>query len=110
MKDLSREEKLEQQISKLEADFDKRKWLRVRRTFFTLSGVVYLVAFMVGEIKGDIKEYLGWLVVAPVLAGIALFISLLILSYIIIGGMEEEKYIAKLKGELNAIKFSYKEK
>jgi uncharacterized membrane protein len=113
MKELSREEKLEQRISELEqliakrdGEFDKEQGKRVKITFFVLSIAIYLIAFMGGAIRGDIKEYLGWLIFAPIMAGIAMFISFLITTYITNGAMKRVETIAKLKGELNTIKFS----
>ena len=105
MKDLSREEKLEQEILKMAHECDDKKWLRVKRTFFVLSGVVYLTVFMCGGMN-DIRDYLGWLISAPIMAGFIMFISYGILFYIIDGSMKEEKAIAKKIGELNALKFS----
>lgn len=102
MKDLSREEELRKQISRLEDACEKKKWLRVRNTFLVLSGVIYLVAFAWGEMS-DIKEYLSWLVGAPIIAGLIMFVSMMVLLYIIGGALEDERVIAMLKGKLNAI-------
>ena len=81
---------------------EKEKWLRVKKTFLVLSGAVYLLALEFGEMSGA-KEYLGWLLVAPVLAGLIMFGSMLVLLYITSGVREEERYIARLEGELDAI-------
>lgn len=96
-----REELLRQLISRAEDACEKRKEKRVLRTFLVLSGVVYLAAFTWGEMN-SIKDYLLWLVGAPLLAGLIIFGSALVLLYIHHGAMEDAKYIASLNGELNA--------
>mgnify|MGYP006988382327 CR=1 FL=1 len=96
-----RAELLRQIISRAKAACDKKKWLRVRNTFFVLSGAIYLAAFAWGEMS-NIKDYLIWLVCAPIFAGLIMFGSMVVLLYILKGGMEDEKYIASLEGELNA--------
>jgi phosphatidylserine synthase len=96
-----REKLLRQLISKAEDACEKRKQKRVIRTFFVLSGVVYLAAFSWGSMN-SIKDYLLWLIGAPILAGLIIFGSALVLLYIFNGAMEDAKYIASLNGELNA--------
>ena len=96
-----REELLRQIISKAKDASEKKKHKRVIKTFLVFSGVVYLFAFMLDEINSWI-EFLGWLLAAPFYAGIIMYGSTLLLLYIWSGTMEDEKYIAKLEGELNA--------
>ena len=110
MEDLSKTERLEKEILVMAEKCGDIKWLRVKRTFFVLSGVVYLLAIYFGlELKTiHIPYYLEWLVLAPIVAGFVMFISYGILYYIIDGQLKEEKAIAKKMGELNAIKFSNK--
>lgn len=96
-----REKLLRQLISRAEDASEKKQWVRVKKTFFILSGVVYLVAFA-WDGMNSIKDYLLWLIGAPVLAGLIIFGSVLVLLYIINGAMEDAKYIASLNGELNA--------
>jgi hypothetical protein len=102
MSDLSREEELKQRISELAYACDKKKWLRVKRTFFVLSGVIYAAVLYIGlDYKIiDVKYLLSWLVATPVLAGFIFLISLGVSHYIITGAMEDEKAIAKLEGKL----------
>lgn len=106
MKDLSRgEEELRQLIDKKADAISEKKWLRLKRTFFVLSGVVYLQALYLG-LDADIidMEYLiTSLLAAPVVAGFIMLISYGVLYYIITGAMEDEKSLAKLVGELNAV-------
>ena len=104
MKDLSREEELRKQISRLEDACEKKKWLRVRNTFLVLSGVIYLVAFICGKMS-NIKGYLSWIVGAMIIAGLLMFVSMMVSLYVTGGAMEDERVIATLKGELNAIKY-----
>lgn len=101
MKDLSREEELRQQISRLKDACEKKKGLRLRNTFLVFSGVVYLAAQYFGEMS-NIIDYLCWLVAAPILAGLIMFGATLLLLYITAGASEDEKYIARLEGELMA--------
>jgi hypothetical protein len=115
MKDLTREEKIEQRISKLERQiyekayaFDKEQGKRVKRTFFVLSGVIYLLVLYFGlELnKINIAYCLEWLVLSPIMAGAIIFISSMVLLHITNGAIYRAETIAKLQGELNAIKNS----
>jgi hypothetical protein len=110
MKDLSREEKLEQEILKMADECEDKKWMRVKRTFFILSAVIYLMELYF-VLKGGISEIsieaICGLLFAPLFgAGFIMFISSMVLLYITTGSMNDEKAIAKKMGELNAIKFS----
>ena len=100
-----REEELEQQILKMAEEYGDRKWKRVKRTFFVLCGVIYLIAFMSGEMD-CVQDYLRWILASPISAGLVMFVSYGVLFYMIDGSMKEEKAIAKKIGELEAIKFS----
>ena len=104
MKELSREEKLERSIFKTAEEHESRKWSRVKRTFFVLSGAIYLAAFMFGDINGT-KEYLMWLMAAPVMAGFVMLIAWAVLSHIINGAMQDRAEIAKLEGRLYEMKY-----
>ena len=99
MKD--REELLRQLISRAKDSCEKKKQKRVIRTFLVFSGCVYLVAQYFGAMS-NIKEYLGWLIAAPILAGLIMFGAVLLLLHIHNGAMEDQKYLASLEGELNA--------
>lgn len=108
MKDLSREEKLRQQLLEKAYEYGDKKWMRVKRTFFVLSGVIYLpllYAILKGEISG-IKDIFYVLVCPPVLAGFIMFIAYGILFYIIDGTMKYEKDLARLQGRLDEIEFN----
>ena len=97
-----RTEELRQQIWRLRDAYDKKKWMRLKRTFFILIGVLYLLSFIYGDI-GDIKEFLYCLVGVPMLAGFIMFISYGVLFNIITESMEEEKTVARLIGKLEGI-------
>ena len=102
MEDLSKEEaRLRQEIERLDKLFDKRKEKRVLRTFLVFSGVVYLAAQYFGAMS-SIKDYLIWLVGAPLFAGLIMFGAMLLLLYILTGSYEEIKHIAHLEGQLMA--------
>lgn len=96
-----REEILRQLISRAKDACDKKKDKRVIRTFLVFSVVVYLAAQCFGAMS-NIKDYFIWLVAAPIFAGLIMFGAMLLLLYIHNGAMEDEKYIARLEGELNA--------
>ena len=96
-----REELLRQLISRAKDTCDDKKHKRVIRTFLVFSGVIYFVAFAWDEMN-SIREYLCWLIAAPILAGLIMFGATLLLLYIHSGAMEDAKYIASLEGELNA--------
>ena len=99
MKDLAREKELERLIYEKTEKSEKKKWVRLKRTYFVLTGVLYLIMLRLIKIS-DLEDFLSWLVSAPVLAGFILIISYGILCYIITNSMEEEKEIAVLKGKL----------
>jgi hypothetical protein len=101
MKDLAREQELERLINEKVNACSEKKWVRLKRTFFAVSGAIYLLIIYYG-LKSDIDiEYLLYgLVVSPLMAGFVMLISYGILYYIITGAMEEEKYIAELRGKL----------
>ncbi len=109
MKELSREEQLRKQIEVMRKVNEKRKWERVKNTFFVLSGVVYVIAFSCGEMSGDIKAYLAWLIIAPVFAVIIMCVSLLVLMHINSGALEDEETVARLEGKLSEITSSDEE-
>lgn len=125
MKDLSKEERLEQEILEMAEKCGDKKWLRIKRTFFILCGVIYFL-LLVLVLEGDINisnanttgnmntmeiiETIFYAIVALTvgvgfLAGCIMFISYGILFYIIDGSMKDEKAIAKKIGELNGIKY-----
>lgn len=106
MKELSREEQLRKQIEEMKEVSEKRKWQRTKKTFFVLTGAIYLIAFMCGEMGGDIKVYLEWLIISPVFAAIIMGISSLVYLCLTFGMPNYDKTIAKLEAELNAITFS----
>lgn len=131
MKELSREERIEQEIARLEQlilekdyDFDKEQGKRLKRTFFAVCGVIYSILFylsldngmnigdIIGDINGieDVKAIFYLLVVltvgVAVLAGLIMLLSYGVLCYVMNGAINRAETIAKLKGELNAIKFS----
>lgn len=110
MKDLSKAERLEQEILKMAEKCGDKKWMRVKRTFFIVSGVMYLIELYC-ILKGGISDIsieviCGLLFLPPFVAGFIMFISYGVLAYIIDGAMQDEKAIAKKIGELEAIKFS----
>lgn len=106
--DLSKEEKLERLILEKDYAFDKEQGLRIKITFLVLSVCIYLLALFIGvELKIIDMSYCLWfIVIAPLMAGFLMFISWGILDYIISGAMKRVETIAKLEGELNAIKFN----
>ena len=104
MKDLEREKKLERLIYEKVEACNEKKWVRLKRTFFVLSGSVYLLRLYNGLDSGktdiDIEFLLSWLVASPIVAGFILIISYGILYYMITNSMKEEKEIAELNGKL----------
>ena len=98
MRYLTREEELERLIYEKAEACNEKKWVRLKRTYFVLTGVLYLIMLWFIEIS-DMGDFFGWLVSVPVLAGFILIISYGILYYMITNSMEEEKEIAELKGK-----------
>ena len=101
MKNLEREVELERLIYEKAEACSEKKWVRLKRTYFVLTGVIYLIALYCGlDYKIiTIKYCLSWLIASPVLAGFVMLISYGILYYMITNSMEEEKEIAELKGK-----------
>ena len=112
MEELSKEERLEQHASKLEKriaemskEGKKNKWLRIRLTFYILSGLVYLIA-LEADIISKTAMLLGWLIFAPLIAIGVMFISYLILAYILNGVIKDAFAIGKMVGRKDAIELS----
>lgn len=108
MKDLSKEEriaKLERLIHEKDDAFDREQGKRVKRTFLVLSGIIYLAAFMSDKTSG-IDDYLRWILAAPIMSGLIMFVSYGVWAYVIHGALKRAETIAELKGELIAIKLS----
>ncbi len=130
MKDLSKEERLEQRIAELEQQiyikdnlFEKEQGKRLKRTFFVVCGVIYFLLFSFA-LEGDastitattsdantieIIETIFYGIVALTLgvgffAGLIMFISYGVWFYILNGATKRIETIAKLEGELNAAK------
>ena len=109
MKDLSREERLERQILQMAEEYGKRKWQRVKRTFFVICSAIYLIELYIiltdgiSDVTFDI--ICAFLFAPPVAAGFIMYASMLVLLYILNGSLAEEKAIAKKMGELEAIKY-----
>lgn len=104
MEDLEREKELERLIYEKVEACNEKKWMRLKRTYFVLTGVLYLITLRIIEIS-NIEDFFSWLVSAPVLAGFILLISYGILYYMITNSMEEEKEIAELKGKYTERKY-----
>lgn len=103
MRNLSREEELERRIYLLEEASDNKKWKRTKITLFVLSAVVYL-EFLKSDRMNSLLEFLAGVIIAPICAGVIMFISCLVLLYMTIGSVQENEEINLLKGELNAIR------
>lgn len=124
---LKKEEKINQEIARLEQlieekdyEFDKEQWKRTKRTFFVLCGLILL--YLVFESDIDISEVASDINLSGVLgllgsvglvvlgvafaAGFIMFLSYGVWFYVMNGAMKRVETIAKLEGELNAIKFS----
>ena len=109
MDKLSKIDIMEQEIVKMAEEYGDKKWSRCKRTFFVISGVLYLFEIYL-LIKGSISDIsfdiICALIFSPlVAAGFIMLISCGIMFYITNGAMEDEKHLAKKMGELNAIKF-----
>ena len=104
MKDLAREKELERLILEYANACSQKKWVRLKRTFFSVSGAIYLLTIYYGiesdKIDIDIEYLLSCLAASPVMAGLVMLVSYGILYYVITGAMEEEKHIAELRGKL----------
>ena len=131
MKDVSKKERLNQRIEELERQiylkdniFDKEQGKRLKRTFFVVCGVIYFLLFYLA-LEGDtnvidatttsnmnvfeIVEIVFCALVALTfgvgfVAGLVMFVSYGVWFYVMNGAMNRVETIAKLKGELNAVK------
>lgn len=115
MKDLSREERLNQRIKELERQiyekayaYGDKKWLRIKRTFFAICGVIYFLEFIlvlkIGISDINIDTICGLLFSPLVVAGFVMFISLGVWTYVLDKTVKERIEIAVLEGRLDAIK------
>ena len=82
--------------------YGERKWMRVKRTFLVLSAIIYVGAFVL-DAMNSLSDFLVWILVAPVMAGMLIAISLAVLSYIVIESTKEEKELARMQGKIDAI-------
>ena len=100
-------EELEQRIVDKAYAYGDRKWLRIKRTFFAISGVMYLIELYFAVTGGTsditIDVVCGFLFAPLVAAGFIMFISLGVWTYVLDKTVNERIEIAKLEGELNAI-------
>jgi hypothetical protein len=103
MRNLSREEDLERRIYLLDKAVDDEKWKRTKTTFFVLSAVVYFTVLM-SERMSSALDFLLWIVLAPICAGFIMFVSVAVTAYMSIGAIQGVEKIAKLQGELDAIR------
>ena len=117
MKDLSREElkeELRRELYEMAEIAGDKKWKRIKRTFFVISGAIYLIELyyaLIGGIRsgiGDICDIsidiiCGLLFAPPVAAGFIMFLAWAVLSYIITGAMKDEKAVHRLLGRLDGI-------
>ncbi len=124
-----RKEKIEQEISRLERlisekddALDEEQGKRVKTTFFVICGVIYVVLLYLAlenrinvidiTISGieDLKAIFYLIVIltfgVAFAAGLIMFISFGVLFYIMNGALKRAETIAKLEGELIAIKLS----
>ena len=115
---LERKEKIEQEISRLEQEIFRmayecgdKKWMRIKRTFFVITGAIYSIELFyalkygIGDI-GDISiDIICGLLFAPlVAAGFIMVLAWAVLSYIVTGAMEDEKAVHRLMGRLDEAK------
>ena len=112
MEDLSREEKIEQEVSRLEKRISelaierkKEKWLRTKLTFFILSGFVFFIVLKWG-VENDVKGLWGCLIFSPVITIAVMFMAYVILAYIINGVIKDTFAIGEMLGRQDAIKLS----
>lgn len=123
MQEFSKKEKIEKRIAELERQifvknnaFDKEQGKRLKRTFFVLCGVIYFVIFYfalengISDIKFETIENVFYTIVGLTLgvgfvAGFTMFISYAVMSYITNGAMKRAETIARLKAELETIKY-----
>lgn len=134
MGDLSREEKiakLERQIREKDDAFDKEQGKRLKRTFFVLCGVIYFLMFYcsdaisisniirtishinINSINFETIKDIFYVLFALTFgvgffAGLIMFVSYGVWYYITVGAMKRVETIARLEGELNAIKYYHK--
>lgn len=110
MKDLSKEERIDQEVSRLDKrisemveDGRKNKWMRIRIVFFVLSAVVYFIAL---DKMTGLTDLLLWLIFAPIIAIVVMVASYLVLGFVIGGVIKDSFSVGEMEGRLNAIKLS----
>ena len=120
MNNLSKEEKLELEIRRMSEESDYKKWMRCKKTFFVLCGIIAAISLYLWLKNGgpssinisgfaDIGHLLltliGIIFSIALMAGLVMTVAIGIMIYIVNGALKDEKAIAKKMGELEAIKF-----
>lgn len=110
MKELSREEWIDQEVARLDkrisemvADGWKHKWKRIWLSFGVLSAVVYFIAL---DKMTGLSDLLLWLIFAPLIAVVVMIASYLVLGYVIDAVTKDAYAIGKMEGRLSEIKLS----
>lgn len=111
--------RIENQINERDRELDAEQGKRVKRTFFVLYGIVALIMLIIDLENGVnlsnmgtmqvIKEIFFEICLLIVCSGFIsiaiMFISYYVLGYIHQGAMHRVETIAKLEGELSALKW-----
>ena len=111
MNELSREERIEQHVAKLEkritelaGESKKNKKSRTKITFWVLSGLVYLLTL--DNFIHRTADLFAWLLFAPLVACGVMLISYMVLGYIIDGVIKDMYNIGTMVGRKEAIELS----
>lgn len=99
---MNKQEQLKKQIEEYDNIFEKRKQKRVIITFLGLSVAFYILGIILGDFH-NITEYLMYLILAPVIAVIYMFVNTLIFLPLNTKAIDEAVFMEHLKTELRLL-------
>ena len=99
---MNREQEIRNEIQKLEDMYDKRKWNLTLKTWAILSTVFCVAAFCFGWMHEPL-DFLAGVVISAVASGLFLFVSVIVMTPLLILRGTEVETLTRLRTELDMI-------
>lgn len=99
---MNREQEIRNEIFKHDEMYDKRKRKLALKTLAVLSVVFYASAFFFGWMH-DPLDFFGGIVLSVIMAGVFLFVSIIVMTPLIILRGNEVETLTRLRTELDMI-------